>query len=291
MSSSRVTCTRVPGCLLAAVAAAMLMGCEYKPPPTTAMADAEYSGDIINSIADTSTGYVIGGSVARQWLTAEESVTRLTRRQGWWVYGLARALGRVDSGAGLSAEPSCAGWRVEFSDLGPKLNNAFAILGRWNGAPRKAAAQSLDHPAYLSVVGKTLVAHGIDTPEVDLTANLRIDLDDDGIDEVLLAATNLDAAVANAPAGGYSLILLRKATVAGVTTRLLTLTMLPGGCTACNPEVHSIGGLVDLNGDGNVEVIIRTTSATADGGSIFAAGADEPLEVFTWSCNKFNQSN
>lgn len=269
---------------MAVAAMLCLSACEYKPPSVSVTADAAYSGDIINSFVDTSTGYVIGGSVARQWLRSDECLVNLNRRQSWWVYGLGRALGRVDSGAAQSAAPACDGWSVEFGKLGPKTNQAFAILGRWNGAPRKSSPQSLDHPAYLSVVADVLEANGIDRSEARLTANMRIDLDDDGIDEVLLSASNLWPGEDSAPAGGYSLVLLRTSSASGVKTKTLTSSILHEACRACAPVVHSIAGLVDLNGDGNVEVIIRTASVAARGGIVYAAGNNETQEVFAWSC-------
>ncbi|MEL7449584.1 MAG: hypothetical protein AAFN78_10260 [Pseudomonadota bacterium] len=269
---------------MAFLAAAAFAGCEYKPPSVSLTADAAYNGDIINSYVDTSTGYVIGGSVSRKWLPVSDSVARLNYRQSWWVYGIGRALGRVDSGPAQPAGSGCEGWRVEFLDLGPKTSDAFAILGRWNGAPRKAEYQSLDHPAYMSLVSETLADHGIASADITLTANLRIDLDDDGIDEVVLSATNMTPGEAGAESDSYSVVLLRKSTVSGVFTRLLTHTLVPEGCSSCDPAVHRVGGLVDLNGDGNVEIIVRTTSRLASGGTVFAASGLEPEEVLTWSC-------
>lgn len=266
-----------------ALALAASAACEYKPASVSVTADAAYSGDIINGFADTSTGYIIGGSISRQWLPVEDTVDKMNRRQAWWVYGMGRALGRVDSGPAEPAGTGCDGWRVDFIDLRPKTSDAFAILGRWNGAPQKASSQSLDHPAYLALIGETLDARGIDPGAARLTANLRIDLDDDGIDEVLLAASNLEPGASAAP-DSYSLVLLRKSTVSGVYTRLLSHTLLPDGCGDCMPAVHRIGGLVDLNGDGNVEVIVRTTSRAAMGGTVFEAGGAEPQEVLSWSC-------
>jgi len=60
----------------------------------------------------------------------------------------------------------------------------------WNALPRKPMIADTTQPAYVEAVRDFLKSHGIADPKVRITRILRIDLEGDGEDEVLINATN-----------------------------------------------------------------------------------------------------
>jgi hypothetical protein len=86
------------------------------------------------------------------------------------------------------------------------------------------------------------------------------------MDEVLVTASRLggeDRTPAVA-AGDYALLVLRKVTNDVVTIVPLGLDVYPRPTTSPTPSATACSGLLDLSGDGYLEIIVEA-SATKDG--------------------------
>ena len=92
-------------------------------------------------------------------------------------------------------------------------------------APQIASPES---PVYKEAAAEILRSKGIDNPKVNLTQVIQVDLDGDGVEEVLVSATNYErfrpggGMTPNARAGDYSLVFLRKVVQGKVVTRDIT---------------------------------------------------------------------
>ena len=141
------------------------------------------------------------------------------------VYGLTQALGEAKAGKptkpeGLPCEETLA------VSLSPKPENGvIAIAAAWNALPRKPKVIDPTQKAYVDAVRDFLKTKGIEQPKVKIDSILRVDLDGDGEEEVLISAANYfgkaDRVPMRSPAGSYSMVLLRRVVAGKVETQLV----------------------------------------------------------------------
>jgi hypothetical protein len=78
---------------------------------------------------------------------------------------------------------------------------------------------------YLDAVRDFLKTKGIEQPKVKIESTLRVDLEGDGEEEVLISATNYfqkdDRVPMRSPAGSYSMVLLRRVVAGKVEAQLV----------------------------------------------------------------------
>jgi len=116
---------------------------------------------------------------------------------------------------------------------------------------------------YVEAVRDFLKSHGIADPKVRITLILRIDLEGDGEDEVLINATNYfsrrDEVPMHAPKrGSYSIVMLRRVVAGKVQTQLLAGELYSKADASNAPNIYKIPAVLDLNGDGKLEVIVHS---------------------------------
>jgi len=102
---------------------------------------------------------------------------------------------------------------------------------------------------------------------------LRVDLDGDGEEEVLISATNYftndksdDTSAAPFPEapvqaprpGSYSIVILRRVVSGNVQTKLVAGEVYAKPDESVAPNVFNLAAILDLNGDGKLEVIVHS---------------------------------
>ncbi|NNG15166.1 MAG: hypothetical protein HKM89_01710 [Gemmatimonadales bacterium] len=144
--------------------------------------------------------------------------------------------------------------------------------------------QSTDQETYRDAVRTVLHTHEIATVEIRITQILRLDLEGDGVEEVIVSSSNLDSLSPNAPRGGYSLVALRRVIADTVATFLLGEDYYSDGCTFCGPVVHRVAAVLDLTGDNVMEIITAFKHYEGEGKNIFSVAGSIPEKVLGWSC-------
>ena len=121
---------------------------------------------------------------------------------------------------------------------------------------------------YVDAVRDFLKTKGIEQPKVKIDNILRVDLDGDGEDEVLISATNYfqkDNSVSlRSPAGSYSMVLLRRVVSGKLETQLVKGEFYPKAypnATGDNarfnaPNAYKVIAVLDLDGDGKMEIVV-----------------------------------
>ena len=66
----------------------------------------------------------------------------------------------------------------------------IALAAPWNALPRKARDPGCDQQVYVDAARDFLKTKGIEKPKVKIDNIIRVDLDGDGEEEVLISATN-----------------------------------------------------------------------------------------------------
>ncbi|MDQ3199797.1 MAG: hypothetical protein M3Q46_11555, partial [Verrucomicrobiota bacterium] len=116
----------------------------------------------------------------------------------------------------------------------------------------------------------------------------RADLDGDGEEEVLISATNYQAedesAGTESRAGDYSFVLLRQVRAGKVETRLIDGEFYKKDKTFNAPNVHRVAAILDLDGDGKMELVL--TSNYYEGGTttIYRYTPSATKELVAVSC-------
>ena len=211
-------------------------------------------------IVETETGYFFGGSANGKWVKAEQAANSMKGGTSLRVFGLADEVGQTTAGKPKSVDEPCPDTlMVSFS---PEPKGVIALSAPWNPLPRKARIADPTQQVYLDAVRDFLKGRGISDPKVKITRILRVDLDGDGEDEVLINATNYftkdnDVPMESPKRGSYSIVLLRRVVAGKVQTEFVAGEVYTKEeSNAAN--VYEIPAVLDLNGDGKLEVIVHS---------------------------------
>jgi hypothetical protein len=152
--------------------------------------------------------------------------------------------------------------------LSPKpQEGTIALAAPWNALPRKPRVIDTTQQVYLDAVRDFLKSKGIEQPKVKIDNMIRVDLDGDGEDEVLISATNYfsknDRVPMRSPEGSYSMVLLRRQVAGKVETQLVEGEFYPKAYVSDDgsfnaPNAYKVIAVLDLDGDGKMEVVVAS---------------------------------
>lgn len=242
-------------------------------------------------LVDARTGYLLGGSRGGQWLDA--SATAREMRGAKTIY---RTGGLAFSGRATGSAPRSEGAPCEdtlFVKMTPLSKKAeWALGGSHRVTPRALLVQNPNQASYRALVAPILRAHGIARPQVQIAQLWRADLDGDGTQEVLLSATRkgiapgqgADDIAPDARAGDYSLVLLRRLVGGKVRTEVLASEYHPRAAQFSAPNFFRLAGVVDADGDGKMEVLLRSRYYEGEATSLIELQRSGPREVLSAAC-------
>lgn len=189
----------------------------------------------------------------------------------------------------------CSGPELgRYIDLGRTLPDAdlyrgygaLAVTAEWNVQPRRVVQAGADALVYQQV-GESFVA---DRPDVDptlgdVTEVYRSDLNGDGIEEVVFGFEHLADTNGVGAAGDFSLVIARLPHADGtVADQVLFEHYGDDPVTFPNPGRGSVLAIADLNGDGAMEVTVRSTFWEASVAEAFELQGDRLVRVMSGGC-------
>jgi len=211
-------------------------------------------------ILDGGTGFLIGASRDHIWLDADSAAPHIYGNERYDVFAGSMYL---RDATGTIAFPvfegsACAGNYFVTLDPEPYVTPAVAIAGNWNVIPRLPVELSPHIQVYKDAVADLLRQHGIEEPQVELTEVLQIDLEGDGVNEVLITATRIrDGVFPPVDAGDYTLVMLRKIVAGDVITIPFVVEVYLEPNELAYPFVYTVAGVMDLNADGRMEIVVH----------------------------------
>jgi hypothetical protein len=216
---------------------------------------------------EVQSGYLFGAIADGKWIKADETTKLIGDEAIYRVYGLMQALGEAKGGKPKAVEDVCTDTLAV--SLSPKPEEGvIALAAPWNALPRKPRADDTTQQVYVDAVRDFLKAKGIEQPKVRIDSILRVDLDGDGEDEVLISATNYfskdDRVPMRSPAGSYSMVLLRRVVAGKVETQLVEGEFHPKAYVRKEdsfdaPNAYKVIATLDLDGDGKMEVVVASS--------------------------------
>jgi hypothetical protein len=218
------------------------------------------AGDL-HPIVEVKSGFLLGATLDGKWVKAEEAAKSMQRDTAYRVYTLTEKLGETKGSEPKSASEPCPD-TFEVS-LSPKPERGvIAIAATWNTMPRKVRKADATQKAYIDAVRDFLRKRGIKEPKVKIAQILRVDLNGDGEDEVLISATNYfsndDSVPSSAPSGSYSLVLLRRMVAGTLRTQLVAGEFYPSAANFNAPNSYDVSAVLDLDGDGKLEIVVHS---------------------------------
>ena len=217
----------------------------------------------LHPIVEVQSGYLFGATADGKWIKADEAAKTLSGETTYQVYGLTESLGEAQASKPKLAQDCGETLAVSLSPKPEK--GVIALAAPWNALPRKPRASDTTQQVYSDAVRDFLKTKEIEQPKVKIENTLRVDLDGDGEDEVLISATNYfskdNRVPMRSPAGSYSMVLLRRVVAGKVETQLVEGEFHPKAYVRKEdsfdaPNAYKVIATLDLNGDGKMEVVV-----------------------------------
>ncbi len=237
---------------------------------------------------DSSVPEVVGAFSGKRWLNSQEGA-KLISGDGFRFYSHAGAVGNFKAGKPESLGVPCEetfGFALNPSHKSKAFE--IGVTATWNPRPRAIALLPNTSSAYVKIASEFLAKKGLKNTLVRLTSVIKTDFDNDLTDEVFIVGRHFQESGSGddfPPAGGkkgdYSFVLLRKI-VAG---KVQTLSLMDDvnlkdtdieADTRHLEQLYDIAGLLDLTGDGKLEMVAY--SAYYEGYS---------FEILEWNGKKF----
>jgi hypothetical protein len=210
---------------------------------------------------------IVGAFSDQKWLNSAESA-KLIAGDTFKFFSHTSSTGNAKAGKPESLGVPCE----ETFAVAVKPNRkskAFEIgvTATWNPRPRAITVLPNNSLSYVKIASEFLSKKGLKNTLVKLTSVIKTDFDNDKSDEVFVVGRYFQASSGGdyfPPAGGkkgdYSFILMRKIMAGQVQTISLgdDVILKDIEVEADNrhlPELYDIAGLLDLNGDGKLEMV------------------------------------
>lgn len=224
-------------------------------------------------IVDLTQGYLVGAAHMDAWLDGEMAAAQVHPKMNYNLYTLYRmgppAIGGAPEQSAVEVCPET--WSVPLTLTSVPSGHIIA-LGNvdFDPQPRMPEALPVTSETYRGFVADFLRSQGLQNPEVRIDQLMRIDIEGDGVDEVLITATRLSDEMWTISPGDYSVVLLRTVQGNQAVTTMLSGEIYPRGEEFAAPNMYTIAGLLDLDRDGVLEILMA--SRYYEGSSIMVLG-------------------
>jgi hypothetical protein len=246
----------------------------------------------LHPIVEVQSGYLFGAISDGKWIKADETAKLIGDETTYRVYGLTQALGDATASKPKPEEAPCEDTLAVSLSPQPE-KGVIAIAAPWNALPRKPQVTDPTQKTYVDAVREFLETKGIKQPKVKIDNILRVDLDGDGEEEVLISATNYfsnDGHVPmRSPAESYSMVLLRRLAAGKVETQLVNGEFYPKAYVSSDssfnaPNAYKVIGTFDLDGDGKLEVVIDSRYYEGGATTIYRSDPKKSEALLSVSC-------
>ncbi len=235
-------------------------------------------------ILDLKVGGLLGGVKGGKFVDAKTAFKDLKAKSEYTLYSLAGGMSQDDLQFTVSApDAPCE----EFYSVENETREGIAIGtgANWKVLPREVKQISLTDKTYLGIVGGILKAKGLTKSKARIEQAVRVDLDGDGTEEVLISATSYASnPQPSAKAGDYSFILLRQIVGGKAQNIIISEEYVKKAIEFGAPTKFEISSVGDLNGDGKMEIIIYDAYYEGSGAVIYEMKGNKPTKVLESGC-------
>lgn len=234
---------------------------------------------------------VLGAWEGGQWRQSKPITSRIPAKSQWRVQGLngTTSLVTANQGATLGDGPCDEVGFLTFPKLPPSRGYRLATSPALNTRPRPVDVLPTSNTTYRQVIRDELLRRGVKNPVVNITSITRTDLDGNGTQEVMVAASHYKEPgamphipPAHAGAGDYSLLLLRSVQSGKVKTEVIGESVFVRDEKSADdwqmPSLFDLAGIADLNGDGRMEIVATEAYYEGSGAAVYEWSAADGLQ-------------
>jgi hypothetical protein len=249
----------------------------------------------LHPIVEVESGYLFGAISDGKWIKADETAKLIGGETTYRVYGLTQALGDAKGDKPKSEGAPCEETLVV--SLSPETEKGvIAIAAPWNALPRKPQVTDPTQKTYVDAVREFLRTKEIDQPKVKIDNIVRVDLDGDGEEEVLISATNYfrkdESVPMRSPAASYSMVLLRRVVAGKVETQLIVGEFYPKAYPKAAqeegrfdaPNAYKVIATLDLDGDGKMEIVVGSNYYEGEAITIYRCDPKKVEALLSVAC-------
>jgi hypothetical protein len=247
----------------------------------------------LHPIVEVQSGYLLGANADGKWIKAEEAAKVLPDETTYRVYGLTQAFGEAKGGKPKPSKDDVCSDVLAVSLSLKVEKGVIALAAPWNALPRKPRVMDTTQQVYVDAARDFLKTKGIDQPKVKIDSILRVDLDGDGEDEVLISATNYfskdERLPMRSPAGSYSMVFLRRVVAGKVESQLVEGEFHPKAYVRKEdsfdaPNAYKVIATLDLDGDGKMEIVIGSNYYEGEAITIYRCDPKKVEALLSVAC-------
>lgn len=245
-------------------------------------------------VIDMDGGCLMGGVVDGKWIKAEGFGSRMSGGDKYRLFDLNGEYKTVTGGKPASNGAPCEDTLYvdiprEIQESLPAGSHYIGVAGKWNPMPRPVKIEGNNNPTYRNLVADHLKRKGIGRPQVNIVKIVRVDLEGDGTEEVIINATRVNrwesgSITPNPSAGDYSLVMLRKIINGKVQTIMLDEEYHTKAEQFTAPNEFNLVAVLDLNGDGVMEIINSGAYYEGNWKTVYTIKGDKAVDVLGCGC-------
>lgn len=237
-------------------------------------------------ILDLKVGGLIGGVQNGKFIDAKTAFKTLKENQDYGLYSLEIGAEEGEMKITVSApDEPCDDFYWISSEREAKSGIAVGTGATWNLVPRVAAKISLTDKTYLNIVSSILKAKGLPRAKARIEQAVRIDLEGDGVDEVLISASSYVSGIQpSAKAGDYSFVMLRKIVGGKAQNIMIAEEYVKKNIQFGAPNEYEFSAVADLNGDGKMEIVTYGAYYEGNWAEAYEMKGNKPTKVLSAGC-------
>ncbi|GBF33736.1 hypothetical protein DCCM_2846 [Desulfocucumis palustris] len=231
---------------------------EVKKAPKKPKADLSGVYPILNGF-----GLIMGGIVDGLWVNNDEISRQIEGGEKYKLYCNEQYIGQAVGSKPLEQQyiSGDKGYRVELEGQNGLNADGYGIIGSWNPLPAMLKTQTTGLEKYQKPVGDVLRKTGFDGRDEGIKEVKKVDLDNDGMEEAIIIATNITEEDMNRNTDGdpglfqgkYSLVILQRH-IDGEELNTVVSQRFNAG------QIFQVPFIADVDGDGQMEFLVRTVN-------------------------------
>jgi len=236
-------------------------------------------------IVDATHSQLFGASAGRTWMPAHSVATGSIGGESYKLYNLTALLGESEGSAVGPPDEICENQTVRMLRVPDGEGDVVAVGGAWDALPRVPRLLDTASSVYVQAAADRLRERGMGEADIRLTQVITIDLEGDGDEEVLVSGNLQRGLGTSALPGDYGFTVLWRDGQGGFAATPLEEEYFPDGCVAeCAPRAFQVAAVLDLNGNGQMEVVLAYRDYEGGGKTIYEVDGDEVNAVLSWRC-------
>lgn len=237
-------------------------------------------------ILDLKVGGLIGGVKDGKFVKAEMTFKELKDIQEYSLLSLETGRAQDNLPLKVSApDTPCDDFYWVSTEIETMSGIAVGANANWKILPREAKKISSTDKTYLNIVSGILKSKGLPRAKARIEQAVRVDLDGDGVEEVLISASSYQGNVQpSAKVNDYSFVLLRKIVGKKVENIMIAEEFIKKNVEFGAPSKYQVSAVADLNGDGKMEIVLYGAYYEGSQATVLELNGNKLMDVLSVGC-------